>query len=1036
MSVSQLEKEFIEPSSPYRAKPFWAWNDKLEETELRRQIRIFKQMGFGGYFMHSRVGLKTPYLSEEWFDLIRDCIDEGAKTGTEAWLYDEDRWPSGAAGGLVTKDPKYQAKFLVLNRHPQPERFSWPKEYTALMYGATFEDDKITWYKKLDQNADIQILPQGAEILEFVLKNAPASPWFNDGTHLDTLSREAVARFIEVTHEKYLREVGTYFSKEVPGMFTDEPNGGPVFRGFYGHASAIPWTGEFAQRFQELFDYDILQHIPEIYFDLVNKPFSPARYHYHRCKTRLFVENFMKQIGDWCGRNNLMFTGHVLEEQPISQNVSVVGAAMQAYPYMQAPGIDILTQYCLEYISAKQVASVARQTGRKWVLSELYGCTGWDTTFETYKSSGDWQAVLGITMRCPHLSWYSMAGEAKRDYPASIHFHSPWWKQYKFVEDYFSRLNVVLSEGEAVCDLAVIHPVESYYLVYGPNWETDARIKKMDKEYSDLVGWLLAGHLDFDFADEHLLVEFQAQLDRDQAGPVLRIGNMKYRAVLVPPMITLRKTTLDLLKQFADAGGKVVFAGSAAELLDANASEEVKSFAQGKIVGFSASDIVNALQEKTRRVGIRDQQGQEAADIFYQLRKIGDDWAVFMVNTNRQTGYQQLSVKIQLELPKGGQIQIWDAVTGQKSKLPGELTYRSASFKLDIPASGSRLVIISSQPQDLPVLPAPRPTAKQTVIGEEGWSLLLDDYNVVVLDRPDCLAQAEGKKKYTKTKMEILQLDRELREYMGLKPRGGDMVQPWVDADKPIGPTAQLSLNYKFNVKVIPTSPVLLALEQPQRWQIKINDQKVSLDMISGWWVDPAIKTLLLEPTLLLRGKNLLTLEGQFDRLTDLETLFILGAFGAETDGKNVSITKLPTKLEPGSWLEQGLPFYSGNVIYRTGFDFQPSYGEKYLFKLPKFTGTAAEITFNGKQPFLVAWPEYQFDCTGLLQPGKNTIDIKILGSRRNAFGPLHLAVEKPWWTGPAEFHYNSENPQDWQDEFKLKPYGLLELPVITACEA
>jgi hypothetical protein len=1035
MSVAQLEKEFIEPSSPYRAKPFWAWNGKLEEPELRRQIRIFKQMGFGGFFMHSRVGLKTPYLSQEWFNLIRDCIDEGSKTQTESWLYDEDRWPSGAAGGLVTKDPRYQAKYLVLNRCAQPERFNWEKEKAAYIYGATFEDDKITWYKKLDQREDIAILPQGAEILEFALINAPASAWFNDGTHLDTLSREAVAKFIEVTHEKYLQEVGSQFSKEIPGMFTDEPSGGPIFRGFYGHASAIPWTGEFAQRFQELFDYDIIQQIPEIYFELVNKPFSPARYHYHRCKTRLFSENFMKQVGEWCEKHNLIFTGHVLEEQPISHNVSVVGAAMQAYPYMQAPGIDILTQYNLEYIAAKQVASVARQTGRKWVLSELYGCTGWETTFETYKHSGDWQAALGITLRCPHLSWYSMAGEAKRDYPASIHFHSPWWKQYKFVEDYFSRLNVVLSEGESICDLAVIHPVESYYLLYGPTWETDSRIKKMDKDYTDMVGWILGGHLDFDFADEHLLVEFKAQIGRDETGPYLQIGKMNYRAVLVPPAITLRKTTLDLLKKFAETGGKVVFAGTVAGLLDAKASEDVKSFAQGKAVDFSGPEIINALQNSTRRISIRDQQNQEAADVLYQLRKVGDDWVIFMANTHRQNRYSQLSVKIQLDLPKGGQIQIWDPVTGKKHKLPGELTYRSATFKIDLQASGSQLVIISSQPQDLPALASPKPASKQTAIGEAGWSPLLDDHNVVVLDRPDCQAQTEGKKKYNKTKIEILQLDRELREYLGLKPRGGDMVQPWVDADKPVGPTAQVTLTYKFNVKAIPTSPVLLALEQPERWQMKINDQPINSDMICGWWVDPAIQTLPVEPTLLLRGKNILTLEGRFDRRADLESVFFLGAFGAETDGKNVSITKLPTKLTPGSWLEQGLPFYSGNVTYRTPFDFQPSYGEKYFLKLPKFEGTAVEITLNGKEPFLVAWPEYQFDCTALLQPGKNTIDIKVLGSRRNAFGPLHLAVEKPQWCGPGQFLVNPEAPQEWQDEFRLLPYGLMEPPVIIACE-
>ena len=51
------------PSVDCRGVPFWAWNSKLEIPELRRQIRILKEMGMGGFFMHSRVGLNTPYLN-------------------------------------------------------------------------------------------------------------------------------------------------------------------------------------------------------------------------------------------------------------------------------------------------------------------------------------------------------------------------------------------------------------------------------------------------------------------------------------------------------------------------------------------------------------------------------------------------------------------------------------------------------------------------------------------------------------------------------------------------------------------------------------------------------------------------------------------------------------------------------------------------------------------------------------------------------------------------------------------------------------
>ena len=87
----------------YGAKPFWAWNGKLDKEELIRQTEVMKEMGFGGFFMHSRTGLATEYLSDEWFDDINACADAAEKEDMESWLYDEDRWPSGSAGGIATK---------------------------------------------------------------------------------------------------------------------------------------------------------------------------------------------------------------------------------------------------------------------------------------------------------------------------------------------------------------------------------------------------------------------------------------------------------------------------------------------------------------------------------------------------------------------------------------------------------------------------------------------------------------------------------------------------------------------------------------------------------------------------------------------------------------------------------------------------------------------------------------------------------------------------------------------------------------------
>ena len=109
MRLEERQRLFEKPIAKFRGKPFWAWNGKLREEELKRQIDIMKEMGFGGFFMHSRTGLETEYLGDEWFSLINACADYGKRKEMETWLYDEDRWPSGSAGGIVTEEPRYRA---------------------------------------------------------------------------------------------------------------------------------------------------------------------------------------------------------------------------------------------------------------------------------------------------------------------------------------------------------------------------------------------------------------------------------------------------------------------------------------------------------------------------------------------------------------------------------------------------------------------------------------------------------------------------------------------------------------------------------------------------------------------------------------------------------------------------------------------------------------------------------------------------------------------------------------------------------------
>ena len=81
-----------------------------------------------------------------------------------------------------------------------------------------------------------------------------------------------------------------------------------------------------------------------------------------------------------------------------------------------------------------------------------------------------------------------MAGEAKRDYPASINYQSPWWREYSYVENHFARVNTAMTRGKPIVKVAVVHPIESYWLHWGPSEQTALERDQLDQNGSRIVG--------------------------------------------------------------------------------------------------------------------------------------------------------------------------------------------------------------------------------------------------------------------------------------------------------------------------------------------------------------------------------------------------------------------------------------------------------------------------------------------------------------------------------------------------------------------
>ena len=196
----------------YGAKPFWAWNGKLDKEELIRQTEVMKEMGFGGFFMHSRTGLATEYLSDEWFDDINACADAAEKEDMESWLYDEDRWPSGSAGGIATKEEKYRMQYLRCNI-VMKDLFEWSDDIICA-FAADVDGINFLGEVQISKHTDIVSLPT-KDIIYFTQEYMVPTPTYNESSYLDTLSREATEHFIETTHELYAKKCGKRIGKSI-----------------------------------------------------------------------------------------------------------------------------------------------------------------------------------------------------------------------------------------------------------------------------------------------------------------------------------------------------------------------------------------------------------------------------------------------------------------------------------------------------------------------------------------------------------------------------------------------------------------------------------------------------------------------------------------------------------------------------------------------------------------------------------------------------------------------------------------------------
>jgi len=586
-------RNFKKVPTEFLPAPFWSWNDKLEIEELIRQVDEMAEKGWGSSFMHSRVGLVTGYLSPEWFDCINASAKRAGEKGTFTWLYDEDKWPSGFAGGEVAKYPEFRGRALVLLTE---EKLT--ENDTVL---ETVEKDGKTYYIAK------RISPMG-------------NKWFNGACYVDLMNPEAVKKFIEVTHEQYKKHCGQYFGKEIKGIFTDEPC--YLMHNNYD-VPVVPWSDYLPDFFEKRKGYSILPHIKELFFE--EGDYRKTRFDFFDSASALFIESFTKQYSKWCDENNLIMTGHMMAEDSLTYQMQWIGNAMPHYEFMHWPGIDKLERAIWQTVTVKQLTSVVEQLDKERCLSEVFGCIGQQSAFRERKWIADWEAVLGVSFVNHHLSLYSMRGERKRDYPANLFYQQGWWSEERAFSDYIGRLSMIAAYGKRDARILVLHPIASTWSEYNP---VNRHATIYDEPFKRLTDLLIEENLDFHYGDETIMSR-HAKIEEGK----VKIGKYEYDTVIVPPSLTLRESTVKLLSEFK---GELIYVTPTPTRIEG----EVKGGAvkAGAIVLPNVNAAVSRLCEKYKdRVITTDINTRRNARTLICCVKEGeDDKVVLLANTEER----------------------------------------------------------------------------------------------------------------------------------------------------------------------------------------------------------------------------------------------------------------------------------------------------------------------------------------------------------------------------------------------------------------
>lgn len=1079
----ELRRRFRKPDASDRPAPFWIWNEAITPEQIRYQLGELKARGFGGAFVHARPGMLTEYLSEEWWRLWSESLETAEEFDLKLYIYDENSYPSGFAGGHVpaalpdciasgAAAEVYDLAAEAACRTALPgslpgliKAWAVEPEDGGANGGTDGDTDRATgvWRSPADAAAgplrvlaDVTAVPlaewerYGRRFLVFTLRYPTPSRWLGGFTYVDLLRPEVTEHFLRTTHEQYRQRYGKHFGSRIPALFTDEPE---ITNGnlYAQDDDLLPFTYWFAARFEELRGYSLLDHLPCLLFDVsgagIARDYRKVRYDFYSTIRELWAANSVEPISAWCREHGIAYTGHYVEHNWPHPFHRTSPAIMSMYEYMDWPAIDMLHTHLLkedgtdahDLVTVREAFSAANQLGKPRVLCEAYGAGGWESCFEDFRRIGDWLTVHGVNFLNQHLTFDSIAGPRKRDHPQSFDWRQPWWEEYGRLNDYFGRLNAVLSQGGSFARVLVLNPTTSTFLMT-PRQERDAAYRQGVEQTRRTVQLLSDAQWDFDLGDEFILERHGAVREAE-----LRIGKRGYAVVVIPPAVRqLKASTVRLLESFLAAGGQVLAMGDPLRYVDGEPDESGARLAAHP--NWRRADTPERLDDALRRLLppalVWGRPGNVRVGVAHLCRKLADGSALhFVVNS----GPEPLDDELLLE---GGQAERWDPWTGDcesageslpdgRVRLPVRLAGSDSLLLRIWPARtvGSAAGTTSSATDEAlraaaagrpPSTSRPRPVICQTVPTTGSLAVQFDRPNILPLLYADLHV---GSKSYTD--VHTIYAAQRIFEHHGFAAdpldNGVQFRRRALDRDRFMSASSGFRADYTVYLdEATPVRPdIRLLAERPELYEIRVNGHAVTSPFETSW-LDRRIGGAPIAG-LLAPGRNTITLEARpFSVLHELEALYLEGDFAVRIqDGRWTIAPPEPHGL--GGWAEQGYPFYAGAAVYRQSFDVPPGV-RRAILSLPDWRGTIASVTIDGQPAGFIGIDRSDsasLDVSALAAGGVHDIAVRISGSMRNLLGP-HFDPQRPrGWVWPRNWRSAELLGSPPPSRYDLIDYGL-----------